>query len=941
MDEQNQVEVTGEVKEYQTVAPLEIPARTVTFGTQDINIGNGQDTSIPPGAYDEIHLYAGATARFTSGTYAARRFIVEAGPVNLKFDIQNGVVNFDAEEQLRFADFTNVELLNGDDVSNVRFYTNDTGQVKIGTNSVFKGIVTAPLAEVYVFPRSSVTGAIAAKSVVVDVDSVVEGVGCEEAGDDDGLSVIEYTYDNEGHPTSVQDDNGNTTTMAYNCRGQLSSRTNADGSTISFEYNSDGEKTKTVDERGNAFAFTRDDSGNTVRIDISRANGVEGTTVQAFRYDGLGHRTRLFDNNDPSSSADDSEITRVYDSLGRIVEENQNGNLVSYGYESFVDGAIEMIYPNGDVAEPQYDSLERETAMLYNGQEFVRKSYFGQEKKLLSEVFGNRIIGDRLDGGMPGYDGAERPTYLAYRDLQNSQTTWLSYRNAYDRDGNTVLEMMNSAVKSGFQKSFRYDKNNRMVSFLSGTVDSAQRLIGVDDDKWVLDGVGNRVIGIENGLVSTYLTNEVNRYLRVRDALYLYDASGNVIRIDTETDAVPLVKTFAWDAFNRLTRFTSKLGGNPVETTHYIYDAENRRVKKDGDETDSFYAYREHDSIYEIKRAADGSVLKDINYVLGEEVDTTYGFIDNLNGTKYFFLKDQFNSVGAIVDANGNAVEYYTYGPYGQISMTGGDGGFQTISEIDNSIFFQSRERDFESGLYYYRARYFAPNLGRFISVDPILFDKSMNQYTFVENNPGTNNDPLGDSVHSPNIKNCDDIKKLSLRVYDSQAERVIGPARKYTHQKNKVYRKCGKKEFRKWFGCRDSHYRNRRHWAHAERIIRRIDNEIKKYKRYYKCENEGGKRAMASPGLRYIRFYNPFWQTINQSAANTHTLIHETAHKKGAYHSDEWYGYKECRHLADKHATHAKENADNYANFADERYYGRTWSVHDSGCYDEKSCNE
>ena len=74
---------------------------------------------------------------------------------------------------------------------------------------------------------------------------------------------------------------------------------------------------------------------------------------------GMGRKTGLFDNNDPSTSADDSTITRVYDSLGRILEENQDGNLVSYGYESFVDGAL--------VAESLGDGLSGSSGRILVG----------------------------------------------------------------------------------------------------------------------------------------------------------------------------------------------------------------------------------------------------------------------------------------------------------------------------------------------------------------------------------------------------------------------------------------------------------------------------------------------------------------------------------------------------------------------------------------------
>ena len=206
-----------------------------------------------------------------------------------------------------------------------------------------------------------------------------------------------------------------------------------------------------------------------------------------------------------------------------------------------------------------------------------------------------------------------------------------------------------------------------------------------------------------------------------------------------------------------------------------------------------------------------------------------------------------------------------------------------------------------------------------------------MNQYTFVENNPGTNNDPMGDHVYIPEIKNCNQWRKNSLWGFDLEAERWVGTARKYTHKRNKVYKKCGKKEFKKWFGCRGSkkHFRNRRHWAHVETIIRRMNFEFRKGHRHYKCKSDTDSVADAFPLQKYIHINRPFW-TIhanhpNFSIRRTRTIVHETSHKKGACmrQKKEVYGEQDCLNRAANNPVRAKENADNYAMFAEERYFG------------------
>src|SRR5262249_32036902 len=76
----------------------------------------------------------------------------------------------------------------------------------------------------------------------------------------------------------------------------------------------------------------------------------------------------------------------------------------------------------------------------------------------------------------------------------------------------------------------------------------------------------------------------------------------------------------------------------------------------------------------------------------------------------------------------------YTYEPFGGTTVTG---------STTNPFQYTNREND-QTGLYYYRARYYDSRLGRFISEDPIGFAGSFNFYTYVQNNPIRFVDPRG-----------------------------------------------------------------------------------------------------------------------------------------------------------------------------------------------------
>jgi RHS repeat-associated protein len=123
-------------------------------------------------------------------------------------------------------------------------------------------------------------------------------------------------------------------------------------------------------------------------------------------------------------------------------------------------------------------------------------------------------------------------------------------------------------------------------------------------------------------------------------------------------------------------------------------------------------------------------------YVMGLNLDEPLARIDN-SGSVHYYHADIIGSIVALTNSSAEVTTRYNYSPFGKTAIIGND--------VSNPFRFTGREWDEETGLYYYRSRYYSPDMGRFISEDPIRFKSGqVNWYAYVGNNPINMVDPLG-----------------------------------------------------------------------------------------------------------------------------------------------------------------------------------------------------
>ena len=549
--------------------------------------------------------------------------------------------------------------------------------------------------------------------------------------------------------------------------------------TTTYNRDSTGNLHEIVDQKGASYVYFYDALGR--KASAFYPPDAQGTVrYEYFQYDAAGNLQRhdnpagqvqwfVYDNRNRMNHSYwwgnvGPDITKSYDNASRLTSVTTNGGetTVAFGYDDanrqvweeqtlagYQTRRIETardadgnrgglwVYANG---QPPYgvfyDYTQRnQLAHIYNGG-------WGQWFNYTYDAAGNLI--KRQDVGMNdsedchpwNYDPLNRP--VEWENTGGNDNPFARSWYQYDNVGREVATWRDFEGSKG--ERYWYDATNQLTNVRynadqvwTGNPSNWDR--GVDyaytGDKL------NRTSMNDNGTVTNYTTSAMNQYV-VNGATYNYDGNFNLREapnwgggFDAQNQLMSAghggnVAFFTYDGLGRCVRRITYAPDSSSNTVLYTYDGWKAVEEWDG--AGNFHAW----NIYGAG---------------ADEILWRY----SVTGGHLRYHHDIHGNVTALLGPNAEGLERYTYDAFGKPKITDWsgnprvNGGGEPLSAYDNRFMFQGREYIPELAIYDYRHRYYQPELGRFLQIDPTGFDAGdMNLFRYVGDDPVDRGDPEG-----------------------------------------------------------------------------------------------------------------------------------------------------------------------------------------------------
>ena len=515
-----------------------------------------------------------------------------------------------------------------------------------------------------------------------------------------------YSYDNINRAVAVKDKAGNKTFVKYNSTGNILSLT-FDGATENYTYDTNGNVSSETTSSGGLVQYTY--NALNLKQEQTNARGQQRT----YSYDVSGRITGYtspegnasftYDNNGNVLTATDQNgtVTRTFDALNRVLTyTDTHGKTVSYEYDS-VGNLTKLTYPDNTCVTYSYDLNRNLTTVTDWAGRITSYTYDAN----------NNIIGvTKPDGSVTEtrYDTAQRVIYTAERVNNN---IIVGYEYTYDTEGRILTE---TDLAANVKSEYTYDSLSRVTKRkLTNLSDNS-----VTEENYTYDANGNILSSAVNTDNDSFVYDTNNRLIEYNGQAVTYDLDGNMLNANS--------MALTYDSANRLL----SAGDNT-----YTYDVENTRVKNLCNGAETQYTYNTNAELSQLLIKTTGNTITKYVYgngLVGEETAGTF--------KTYHF--DYRGSTVAITDSNGTVTDTFTYDSYGNLTSRTG---------TTDVIFLYNGEYGVvtdNNGLLYMRARYYSPELRRFVNADILIGDinnsTTLNRYAYANGNPISNIDPFG-----------------------------------------------------------------------------------------------------------------------------------------------------------------------------------------------------
>lgn len=602
--------------------------------------------------------------------------------------------------------------------------------------------------------------------------------------------VEQYTLDLQDRPVIITNLEGQAMSVDYTVGDFVDSISRFDGTVVSNEYTTAGlieavhypDETNQYTYLSNGLVRTLENSDGIISNNWNMASWLTQTVYSAasvtstagYAYDPVGNVTNSSVN--LQSAIINHQYT--YDEAERLTDifttEGTETQRFVYAYNTN-NGLVASVSNAYIQAEYEYNVLDRITRIDWMNSGGTTVLSFDYQYNAVGMIT-NRVVqigGSSSTSTAYEYDNLDR---LVREDSSNS---WAEY--SYDLAGNRTSKVR-SDNGSLITIDYALGDGNRLTSWTAGSTNSFAGLQSADivyiegsssepigtDNRWGQLWVSNTVavtpetdgtnfwidsfdidseirtvvaaIRAEAGNMG-YATNQIFPSI-ITNGIYQCNAAGCVTNIAYTGTYESQAVSFEWDGQYQLTSVSSA-----TSTVRYAYDVLSRRISRtriagvSPAEVEQ-YVYDGTQIVADLD--ASGNILR--TYIWGPGIDNLLSMTVYTNGmtNTCYALKDHLNSIHAFVNESGQVVERYEYDAWGRTTAFNAAGDELSESAIGNRYCFQGREIDWTTGLYCFRARWYDPVVGRWLSKDPIGISGGLNQYVFCGNNPVNFTDPFG-----------------------------------------------------------------------------------------------------------------------------------------------------------------------------------------------------